>query len=338
MNSIMRSIDLTTSILAPILVGQLLTYLGKIYSAAFIAGWNLISVFAEYYLLISIYKQTPQLEKKYTPKIEPPKQQTTKAIQESCTKEKDLLDFDQMEEISLLSGSNSETHICKVNDVTPQARKISLFASIRKKAVDTWNAWKSYFQHPVRNAGVALALLYMTVLGFDNITRGLLDRRRTEESIVMLVLKIFLVFVGYALSQGVSESYLGVATAFGAVFGILGSLSFPYLRKKLGKLTTGNIGFGTETCCLIMCVVSIFTSGSPFVQDEDAKQSLNMNSTISTSSQVTYSLKQLMDNNISVILLLTGIVTARFGTAFRGYFNSVENLFFLTSRPMDCRS
>ena len=30
--------------------------------------------------------------------------------------------------------------------------------------------WKIYWNHPVRNAGIGLALLYMTVLGFDNIT------------------------------------------------------------------------------------------------------------------------------------------------------------------------
>ena len=35
---------------------------------------------------------------------------------------------------------------------------------------DSWRAWVSYLQHPVRNAGLGLAFLYMTVLGFDSIT------------------------------------------------------------------------------------------------------------------------------------------------------------------------
>ena len=35
---------------------------------------------------------------------------------------------------------------------------------------DTWRAWVSYLQHPVRNAGLGLAFLFMTVLGFDSIT------------------------------------------------------------------------------------------------------------------------------------------------------------------------
>lgn len=36
----------------------------------------------------------------------------------------------------------------------------------------TCEGWKDYFQHSVRYAGIGLALLYMTVLGFDNITYG----------------------------------------------------------------------------------------------------------------------------------------------------------------------
>lgn len=35
-----------------------------------------------------------------------------------------------------------------------------------------WGAWRAYMQHPVRNAGLGLALLFMTVLAFDNYSRG----------------------------------------------------------------------------------------------------------------------------------------------------------------------
>ena len=52
--------------------------------------------------------------------------------------------------------------------------------------------------HPVRDAGLGLALLYMTVLGFDYITWG------------------------YCILQGVSESVLGLPTRVSAVVGILG--------------------------------------------------------------------------------------------------------------------
>ena len=46
--------------------------------------------------------------------------------------------------------------------------KRSAFAPLKS----TYEGWKEYFQHSVRYAGIGLALLYMTVLGFDNITYG----------------------------------------------------------------------------------------------------------------------------------------------------------------------
>ena len=75
--------------------------------------------------------------------------------------------------------------------------------------------WGIYFKHQVRNAGIALAFLYMTVLGFDSITTG------------------------YAYSQGVPESVLGVIGAVGAGVGLIGSVTFPFLVKRFGINKTG---------------------------------------------------------------------------------------------------
>lgn len=139
MNSVMRTIDLTTSIVSPIIVGQIISYIGNIYSAAFIVGWNLFSVTIEYYLLSSIYREIPSLEKKNTLVVE--------------------MDTE---------SSNS------VN-VHQERNPMSFVGKLRMKLTKTRNSWRDYFNHYVRNAGLALALLYMTVLGFDNITRGSFD-------------------------------------------------------------------------------------------------------------------------------------------------------------------
>lgn len=110
------------------------------------------------------------------------------------------------------------------------------------------------------------------------------------------------------MSQGVSESLLGIYTAIGAIFGILGSLLFPWLRKTFGKFVTGNIGFGSETITLLACIASIFTYGSP-VYDKIYGTDVMSND----SSVVTYSYAELWNRNLSVNLLLIGIVLARFG-------------------------
>lgn len=119
------------------------------------------------------------------------------------------------------------------------------------------------------------------------------------------------IIVGYAMSQGVSESYLGIATAIGAVFGIVGSLSFPWLRKTFGKFVTGNIGFGSETIALLACVASIFTQGSPVYDMIVGNELISTSS--GTDGFVSYSFAELWNSNISVNLLLVGIVLARFG-------------------------
>ena len=110
-----------------------------------------------------------------------------------------------------------------------------------KSLILTWfNGLKLYINYPTFTAGFGLACLYMTVLGFDNITYG------------------------YILHQCVSESVLGGLVSASAIVGICGSIAFPFLRKSLGLAKTGIVGFVSLTSCLSLCVVSIFLLGSPF--------------------------------------------------------------------------
>ena len=80
-------------------------------------------------------------------------------------------------------------------------------------------------KYPVRNAGFGLAFLFMTVLGFDNITWG------------------------YCLQQCITESVLGALVGVSAIFGVSGSISFPFLRKKLGLARTGENQFKILRSC-----------------------------------------------------------------------------------------
>ena len=75
-----------------------------------------------------------------------------------------------------------------------------------------------YWNHPVRNAGIGLALLYMTVLGFGNITYG------------------------YLIMQNIQEAVLGGLVALSALIGVVGSIAYPFLRKCLGLERTGLVG------------------------------------------------------------------------------------------------
>ena len=76
--------------------------------------------------------------------------------------------------------------------------------------------WRDYFQHRVWPAGLGLALLYMTVLGFDTITWS------------YALLQVDVLILSYSSGvyiksslQCVPESVLGVLVAASAVVGAI---------------------------------------------------------------------------------------------------------------------
>lgn len=60
-----------------------------------------------------------------------------------------------------------ETHT--TNGISKEIRKRPV---IVERLVSAWGAWLAYMRHPVRDAGLGLSLLFMTVLAFDNYSRG----------------------------------------------------------------------------------------------------------------------------------------------------------------------
>lgn len=101
------------------------------------------------------------------------------------------------------------------------------------------NGWVAYYNQPIFWAGMSLAFLYMTVLGFDCITTG------------------------YAYTQGLSGSFLSLLMGASAVAGILGTIAFTWIRRKCGLIRAGFISGVTQFSCLILCIISVFMPGSP---------------------------------------------------------------------------
>ncbi|XP_054643084.1 solute carrier family 40 member 1 isoform X2 [Dunckerocampus dactyliophorus] len=99
--------------------------------------------------------------------------------------------------------------------------------------------WVAYYNQNIFFAGMSLAFLYMTVLGFDCITTG------------------------YAYTQGLNGSVLSLLMGASAVSGICGTVAFTWVRKKCGLIRTGFISGVAQLSCLMLCVVSVFAPGSP---------------------------------------------------------------------------
>jgi len=248
MNSVLRTIELTTYMVAPIVVGQLFHFAGYVFTGFFIAGWNVVSVALEYLLLNSIYREYPKLDRKRSPE--------TSGVE---SEEEDRLNK---------SGGKDQN----MNNIGSAGSTDSGVSGVLKDAA---RGWKIYWNHPVRNAGIGLALLYMTVLGFDNITYS------------------------YIIMQNISEALLGGIVALSALVGVLGSTAYPILRKALGLEATGFLGMFLLVSMTSLSVASVFLPTSPFWNNFDLGADLNE------------ALKG--QGYTSVIVLLTGITAARFG-------------------------
>jgi len=112
-------------------------------------------------------------------------------------------------------------------------------------------------------------------------------------------------------SQGVDESFIGVATSLAAITGIVGSVSYPFLRKCCGKNSTTVIGYVANATCLFICVVSIFMPGSPF--DPNAVINPFGTSNAATIQHETLSITELWVQRQNIFYFVAGIVFARFG-------------------------
>ena len=125
---------------------------------------------------------------------------------------------------------------------------------------------------------------------------------------------------------------VGVCIGLAGATGILGTFLFTRLRKRLGLERTGIIAFSVEASCLSLAVASVWAPGSPFDLDSTLGHTACNVNTTSTSdvnttdvtTDVTWSTEQCSSGswnvdgvNVSIILLLVGIITSRIGKNYQ---------------------
>ncbi|GMR51750.1 hypothetical protein PMAYCL1PPCAC_21948, partial [Pristionchus mayeri] len=98
----------------------------------------------------------------------------------------------------------------------------------------------TYYSQTVFSAAFGLALLYMTVLGFNGLD------------------------IAYGESVGLPENVMAFFRSFGSVAGIAGALMYAVFERQFGVRRTGVIGMMIQASLLSLCVVSIWLSGSPW--------------------------------------------------------------------------
>ena len=130
---------------------------------------------------------------------------------------------------------------------------------------------------------------------------------------------------GYIYSSGVSELVVGICMGLAGATGIVGTVIFTRLRRRLGLVRTGLIALSAQLSCLSLAVVSVWTPGSPFdihytatdaaAADTESPHSVNMTvmTTYSSHTDSTQTPQSHAAVNVSIILLLVGIISSRIG-------------------------
>nr|XP_012802990.2 solute carrier family 40 member 1-like [Jaculus jaculus] len=306
MNATVRRLDQVISIFAPLSVGQVMTWASHVIGCGFILGWNVVSLLVEFLFLSRVYQLVPQLAVK-------PQQQTG---EHSLERQREPMNMQ----------GNFKLRVPKDHSYKLEGQKAKGFdlclQNMRRLLRTCREGWETYCHQTVFLAGLGLAFLYMTVLGFDCITTG------------------------YAYTQGVGGSLLSILTALSAVSGLMGTILFTRLRGHYGLVTTGIISSWLHVGCLTLCVFSVFAPGSPFdmtvfslplnktssskrdllkedqVHSYSFKRSLNQpilpdrSSIHWTNSTVLFNGQQdpeQPESYISIILLFSGVILARIG-------------------------
>ena len=137
-NALLRRIDLTVAIVSPIAVGFAMSIVSTYASIIFICMWDLFSFFAEYFLLLKVYKDIPELRFKNN---------------------------NDEESVSLLgkeSSMETEGRFVEVKSGFDVVGRLKSFIQ----------GWHVYYKQDVFLAGLTLAMFYLTCLGFNAITTG----------------------------------------------------------------------------------------------------------------------------------------------------------------------
>lgn len=143
MNSIIRRIDLTCKLLAPVITGFIISFVSLKASAMTLALWNVITIWIEYWLFTSVYEGIPALRESSQRRIT--RNLPSNDPGSSTTTQESFLPHE---------GGTAAT----VNNSWGQ-KMINLVSNA--PCVDAWSA---YLRQEVVLPGVALALLFFTVL------------------------------------------------------------------------------------------------------------------------------------------------------------------------------
>ncbi|KAJ7950064.1 Solute carrier family 40 protein [Quillaja saponaria] len=213
MNSATRRIDLVCKLFAPVITGFIISFVSLKASAITLALWNTISVWVEYWLFMSVYKGIPALGQSSQRRI-------------SRLSPSDI----EQNRATSLEGERPPSHDggkSVVADKKSKNKSTQWFSEI-----PYIGAWKVYLQQDVVAPGLALALLFFTVLSFGTLMTATLEW------------------------EGIPAYVIGIARGISAMIGIAATLVYPVLQARISTLRTGLWAVWSQWICLLPCIAS----------------------------------------------------------------------------------
>lgn len=194
MNSVTRRIDLTCKLLAPVITGFIISFVSLKASAITLALWNSVSVWVEYWLFTSVYNGIPALRQSS-------QRRTERLLQSDLERTNSNSEGD-----SLLIDTSDSSEL-----VDGKSRKFSEWIS----KISYVDAWRVYLRQEVVFPGLALALLFFTVLSFGTLMTATLEW------------------------EGIPAYVIGIARGISAVIGIAATVLYPVLQHHISAIRTG---------------------------------------------------------------------------------------------------
>ncbi|CAH9146853.1 unnamed protein product [Cuscuta epithymum] len=215
MNSIIRRIDLICKLFAPVISGSIISFISLTASAMVLALWNLVSVCLEYCLLTSVYNGIPVL-----------RESSQRRVSKSLPNNIELKSSAHHEHEGLLNVERNAQQTSESSWWIKMIDQVSTIPYI--------NAWKVYLQQDVLLPGLALSLLYFTVLSFGTLMTATLEW------------------------EGIPAYIIGIARGVTAAIGIAATFLYPFLQSQISTVRTGLWSIWSQWSCLLVCVASIW--------------------------------------------------------------------------------
>ncbi|KAI3854762.1 hypothetical protein MKX03_017495 [Papaver bracteatum] len=213
MNSVIRRIDLSCKLFAPVASGFIISFVSLEASAVTFAIWNVISVWLQYWLLKSVYDGIPSLRENDARRQA--RFEQIFPVEESSTVTEILLSPEG-------SSSASEAEHSWIHSAIERLSKVAFF-----------DAWIVYLRQDVLLPGIALSLLYFTVLSFGTLMTATLEWK------------------------GIPAYVIGIMRGFNAAVGIAATFLYPLLHSRISTLRTGLWSIWMQWSFLLLCSASV---------------------------------------------------------------------------------